>query len=132
MNSTPSVRPTSLRVTTLRSDGTPRKPVTIWVVRNGDDIYVRSWRGRTAAWSRSAQARHEGHIQAGGIDKDVLFVDAAQDLDDQVEAAYRTKYTPIAPSYVEPMVSPETRARTVKVVPRAPRTRDDAEAQTWE
>ena len=82
--------------------------------------------------SRSAQARHEGHIQAGGIDKDVLFVNAAQDLDDQVEAAYRTKYTPIAPSYVEPMVSPETRARTVKVVPRAPRTRDDAEAQTWE
>jgi hypothetical protein len=105
-----------VELTTLRSDGTP---VTIWVVRNGDDLYIRSWRGRTAAWFRSAQARHQGHIQAGGIDRDVLFVDAAQDLNNQVDAAYRTKYMPIAPSYVEPMVSPEARATTLKLVPRS-------------
>jgi len=108
-----------LEVTTLRSDGTPRKPVTIWIVRNGDDLYIRSWRGRAAAWFRSAQARHQGRIRAGGIDKDVLFVDAAQDLNDQIDAAYRTKYTPIAQSYVEPMVSPEARATTLKLVPRS-------------
>lgn len=108
-----------VELSTLRSDGTPRKPVTIWVVRNGDDLYIRSWRGRTAAWFRSAQAHRQGHIQAGGIDRDVLFVDAAQDLNDQVDAAYRTKYTPIAPSYVEPMVSPEARATTFQLVPRS-------------
>ena len=80
---------------------------------------MRSWRGERAAWFRSAQARHEGHIQAGGIDKDVLFVDAAQDLNDQIDAAYRTKYTPVAPSYVEPMVSPQARATTLKLEPRS-------------
>lgn len=32
-----------LELATRRSDGTLRKPVTIWVVRHGDDLYVRSW-----------------------------------------------------------------------------------------
>ena len=109
-----------LELTTLRSDGRPRKPVTIWVVRNGDHLFIRSWRGERAAWFRSAQARHQGHIQADGIDRDVLFVDAAaQDLNDQIDAAYRTKYTPVAPSYVEPMVSPQARATTLKLEPRS-------------
>ena len=105
-----------VELTTLRSDGTP---VTIWVVRNGDDLYIRSWRGRTAAWFRSAQARHQGHIQTGGVDKDVLFVRADQRINDRIDAAYRTKYTPVAPSYVEPMVSPEARATTLQIVPRS-------------
>jgi hypothetical protein len=108
-----------VELTTFRSDGMPRKPVTIWVVRNGDDLFIRSWRGERAAWFRSAQARHQGHIQAGGIDRDVLFVDATQELNDHIDAAYRTKYTPVAPSYVEPMVSPQARATTLKLVPRS-------------
>ena len=108
-----------LELTTLRSDGTPRKPVTIWVVRIGDDLFIRSWRGQSAAWFRSAQARHQGHIQTGGVDKDVLFVRADQRINDRIDAAYRTKYTPVAPSYVEPMVSPEARATTLHIVPRS-------------
>jgi hypothetical protein len=31
-----------LGVASLRADGTLRQPVTIWVVREGDDLYVRS------------------------------------------------------------------------------------------
>jgi hypothetical protein len=108
-----------LELATVRSNGTPRTPVTIWVVRVGDDLYVRSWRGRTAAWFRAAQARHEGHIQAGGINKDVLFVSADADINDRVDAAYRTKYQGIAPSYVDPMVSPGARTTTLKIVPRS-------------
>src|SRR5207244_9479478 len=39
------------------------------------------------------QARHEGHIQAGGVDKDVTFgVEPDADINDQIDAAYRTKY----------------------------------------
>ena len=41
-----------LDIVTLRRDGTPRKPVTIWVVRDGDDLYVRSGYGDHAAWYR--------------------------------------------------------------------------------
>jgi threonine dehydrogenase-like Zn-dependent dehydrogenase len=60
-----------LGVASLRADGTLCQPVTIWVVREGDDPYVRSWRGRTGAWYRGVQERHRGHIRAGGVDKDV-------------------------------------------------------------
>jgi hypothetical protein len=58
-----------LEVASLRADGTLRRPVTIWVIREGDDLYVRSWRGRSGAWYRGVQERHQGHIRAGGVDK---------------------------------------------------------------
>jgi hypothetical protein len=44
-----------LEIATVRSDGTLRRPVTIWVVRVGDDLYVRSVNGRSATWFRGAQ-----------------------------------------------------------------------------
>jgi hypothetical protein len=48
--------------------------------------------GRTSSWFRGTQDRHEGHIRAGGVDKDVTFVDADPDIDAEIDAAYRTKY----------------------------------------
>src|SRR5689334_22095799 len=79
-----------LEIASLRSDGTLRKPVTIWVVRHGDDLYVRSGYGRGAGWFRGTQASHVRRIKAGGVDKDVMFVDADPALNDQIDAAYRT------------------------------------------
>ncbi len=108
-----------LKITSLRHDGTLRKPVIIWVVRLGDDLYVRSVNGRTSGWFRGAQVRHEGHIRAGGVDKDVTFVDADPDLNAKIDAAYRTKYRQYGAQYVNPMVAPEARATTLKLVPRS-------------
>lgn len=103
----------------LRRDGTLRKPVTIWVVRLGDDLYVRPFKGRAAAWFRGTQVRHEGHIRAGGVEKAVTFVDADPNLNDDIDGAYRTKYRRYGARYVNPMVSPEARAATIKLVPRS-------------
>jgi hypothetical protein len=64
-----------LEIASRRRDGTLRNPVTIWVVRQGDDLYVRSVNGRTSSWFRGVEVRHEGHIRAGGVDKDVSFVE---------------------------------------------------------
>ncbi len=101
-----------------RRDGTLRKPVTIWVVRVGDDLYIRSYRGRSGSWFRAAQVSHEGRIQVGGVEKDVIFVDETDPgINGQVDAAYRTKYGRY-PQYVAPMVAPETRSTTIKLVPR--------------
>jgi hypothetical protein len=111
-----------LRIASPRRDGTLRNPVTIWVVRVGDDLYVRSWRGRTAAWYRGTKVRHEGRIWAGGIEKDVTFVDVGEadhDIQDQIDAAYRTKYRRYGAQYVNPIVAPEARAATIKLVPRS-------------
>src|SRR5262249_49475673 len=94
----------------LRGDGTPRTPVPIWVVRDGDDLYVRSHRGRGGSWFRAAQANGEGHIRAGGVDKDVAFVEEADPgVNDRVDAAYRTKYGRYSAAYVDPMVARDAR-----------------------
>ena len=106
-----------LEIASLRRDGTLRNPVTIWVVRHGDGLYVRSVNGRTAAWFRGTQVRHEGHIQAGGVDKDVTFVDADPGINDQIDAAYRAKYRRYAARIIGTIVSPEARAATIKLVP---------------
>ena len=109
-----------LQIASLRRDSTLRNPVTIWVVRLGDDLYVRSYRGRTAAWFRGAQVRHEGHIRAGGVNKDVTFLEEVDPtVNDQIDVVYRTKYRRYAASYVDPMVTPEARAATIKLVPRS-------------
>ena len=108
-----------LKIASRRRDGTLRNPVTIWVVRLGDDLYVRSVNGRTAAWFRGTQVRHEGHIQAGGVDKDVTFVEADPDLNDQIDAVYRTKYRRYAASIINSIVSPKARSATIKLVPRS-------------
>ncbi len=107
-----------LEIAALRGDGTLRKPVTIWVVRLGDDLYVRSVNGRSSAWFRGVQVRYEGHIQAGGVDKAVTFVEADPGINDQIDAAYRTKYRRYAASIVDSIVSPEARLATIKLVPR--------------
>ena len=109
-----------LEIASLRRDGTLRKPTTIWVVRVGDDLYVRSAYGPTSAWFRGAQVRHEGRIRAGGVEKDVSFGDAGADpnLNDQIDTAYRTKYRRYEETYVKPVVSPEVRSTTIKLVPR--------------
>jgi len=61
--------------------------------------------------------RHEGHIQAGGVDKNVLLVET-DDMNDEIDAAYRAKYHRYAESIVGSIVSPEARATTLKLVPR--------------
>jgi hypothetical protein len=108
-----------LQLASTRRDGTLRKPVTIWVVRHGDDLYVRSVYGRTSTWFRGVQDRHEGHIRAGGVDKDAVFIAAGDDVNDAIDGAYRRKYRGYSAAYVDPMVSSQARAATLKLVPRS-------------
>ena len=107
-----------LQIASLRRDGTLRKPVIIWVVRLGEDLYVRSVNGRTSAWFRGVQTLHEGHIRAGGMDKDVTFVEETDPgINDQIDSAYTTKYRRYA-SIARSMTTPAVRAATIKLVPR--------------
>ncbi len=108
-----------LQIASLRGDGTLRKPVTIWVVRLGDDLYVRCVNGCSGKWFHGVQTRHEGHVRAGGVEKDVTFVEEFDPaVNDQIDAAYLTKYRRY-PQYVSPMVTPAVRAATIKLVPRS-------------
>ena len=107
-----------LRIAALRPDGTLRNPVTIWVVRKDNELYVRSYKGATAGGYRGAQASHQGHVQAGGVDKDVTFVDVGHRLDGPVDDAYRAKYRSYGASYVDAMVAPTAQETTLRLVPR--------------
>ena len=107
-----------LELASTRRDGTLRTPVTIWVVRHGDDLYVRSVYGRTSTWFRRVQDRHEGHIRAGGVDIDVLFVEPDDDVNDAIDDAYRAKYRRYPATYVDPIVDPGARAATIRLVPQ--------------
>ncbi|MFI6436155.1 DUF2255 family protein [Streptomyces sp. NPDC050759] len=106
-----------LEIAPLRRDGTPRRPVPIWVVRDGDDLYVRSFRGTDGGWWRTARASHEGHIRSGGVDKNVTFVEVADsEINDRIDTAYRTKYGRFGDAYVNPLVT--ARSTTLRLTPR--------------
>jgi hypothetical protein len=119
-----------LEVAPLRSDGTPRPYVPIWVVRVGDDLYVRSYRGRAGAWYRSAVGQHEGRIRAGGVERAVTFEPdgassaspgtASTDTESTaaVDDAYRAKYARYGGSYLDPMLRPEATETTLRLVAR--------------
>jgi len=107
-----------VQIASVRRDGTLRKPVTVWAVRSGDDIYLRSVRGRSGHWFRGAQDRHEGRIRASGVQQDVTFVDAGHDIDNEVDSAYRAKYRRYSGSILNSVLTPEARSATFKIVPR--------------
>jgi hypothetical protein len=107
-----------LRLSSQRRDGSMRNPVTIWAVRHGDDIYVRSVYGPSAAWYRGTQVAHEGRVESGGAGKDVSFEPGDPELNDTLDAAYRTKYRRYATSIVESCTTPAARSTTIRLVPR--------------
>ncbi len=108
-----------VQIASLRKDGTLRSMRIIWAVRLGDDIYVRSVKGRTSDWFRGVQTRYEGRIQAGGVVKDVTFVEESDSMvNDQIDAAYEAKYRRYA-SIIPSINSSTARSASIKIVPRA-------------
>src|SRR5215218_1340546 len=81
-----------LRLASLREDGTLRPYVTMWVVRAGDDLYVRSAHGPNNLWYRRAKASGNGRIRAGGLERDVTFAEAAPAAHAGIDDAYHSKY----------------------------------------
>lgn len=107
-----------VQIASVRRDGTLSNARTIWSVRLGDELYVRSVNGPGSGWFRATRQRHEGHVHAGRIDKDVTFVDADHAIDDQIDDAYRTKYRRYAQNIVESVITGQARSTTLKLLPR--------------
>jgi hypothetical protein len=108
-----------MEIAPSRRDGSLREPVTVWVVREGGDLFVRSYRGAEGRWYRGAQVRHEGHIRSGDIDKDVAFVaETDHAANARIDTAYLDKYGRYGAQFVEPMLAEAARATTLRLVPR--------------
>ncbi|MGW3417363.1 DUF2255 family protein [Streptomyces phaeochromogenes] len=107
-----------LEIASARRSGELGSRRTIWVVRVGDGIYVRSVNGPGSDWYRGTRARQEGRIQAGGVEKDVTIIDAGGEVNDAVDSAYRTKYGHYAAYIVKAITSPEASSTTMRLEPR--------------
>jgi hypothetical protein len=107
-----------LGISSRRPDGTLRPFVTIWGVRVGNDLYVRSAHGYDNPWFQRALASGEGRIRAGGVERDVGFEVPGPEVVDDLDAAYHAKYDRYGPRTVATVVSPEAARSTLRLVPR--------------
>ena len=106
-----------LQVSSRRADGSLRPYVTIWVVRAGDDIYVRSAHGATNGWYRRARAGGTGRIRAGGVERDVAFADADPGASAGIDRAYHAKYDRYGPRIVGSVVGAAVAPLTIRLLP---------------
>ncbi|MFF2934258.1 DUF2255 family protein [Streptomyces mirabilis] len=111
-------RAEELEIASVRRDGALSSPRTIWVVRVGDEIYVRSVNGPGSDWFRGTRARREGRIEADGVAKDVTLTDADGEINSEVDAAYRTKYGRYSANTIARITSPVAGSTTTRLRPR--------------
>ena len=107
-----------LQLASRRADGILRPYVTMWVVRVGDGIYIRSAYGPDNPWYRRATASGAGLIRAGGVERDVTFTNAAADAQEAIDAAYHTKYNRYGPAIVGSVTGPDAHRVTIQLLPR--------------
>ena len=105
-----------LELASYRTDGSLRPYVTIWVVRVGDELYVRSAYGADNPWYRRAKASGRGRIRAGDVEHDVTFAAPALDAHAAIDTAYHAKYDRHGPKIVGTVVGPQAEAVTIRLV----------------
>ena len=108
---------TELKIASRRTDGSLRPYVTIWVVRAGDDLYVRSAYGPGNPWFVRARRSGSGRIRAGGVERDVTFAEPAADAHAAIDAAYHAKYDRYGANIVGTVVGPQVVATTIRLEP---------------
>jgi len=109
-----------LELASRRRDGSLRAFVTMWVVRVGGDVYVRSAYGAENPWYRRAKASGVGQIRAGGVERDVVFAPASAGVMDAIDAAYHAKYDRYGRQIVSHVVGPDAHRFTIRLVPAVP------------
>jgi hypothetical protein len=104
-------------VASRRADGTLSPYVTIWGVRAGNNVYIRSAYGPGNGWYRRAKARGTGRVRAGGVERDVQFVEPASDVHTAIDAAYHAKYDRYGPRIVGRVVGRAVTDVTLALTP---------------
>jgi hypothetical protein len=107
-----------LHIASLRRDDTLSSSRIVWMVVVDGELYVRSVRGPDAVWFRGTQVRHLGRVEGGGVTRDVSYERADPELEDTIDAAYRSKYQRYAASIVDSTTSEQARSTTLRLVPR--------------
>jgi hypothetical protein len=107
-----------LEIASSRPDGTLRPWVPIWVVRAGDQVYVRTWYRRDTGWFGRVVAAGRASIRVPGVQASVTVEDVGDGtpaLRAAVDTAYQEKYG--RHGGTERMVTPEAAAATLRLSP---------------
>jgi hypothetical protein len=107
-----------LQIASRRTDGSLRRFVTIWAVRDADAIYVRSAYGPENGWYRHARSSSGGRVRAGGVERDVDFEVPEREVAASISVAYHAKYDRYGARMVGTVVSDEAERSTLRLVPR--------------
>lgn len=103
-----------IALATERPDGTARHAVTIWVVRVGDDLYVRSFNGAAGSWNR--QLQHHPYARVEGAGRRVrVHLEPVDTNPTGIDEAYRDKYG--RHGYGSAMTAPDVAATTRRLEP---------------
>jgi hypothetical protein len=105
-----------LRLAPRRQDGSLRPFTTMWVVRAGNDLYVRSAGGPNRPWYRHAIASRSGRIEAGGVEAEVEFAAAAPEANQDIDSAYHAEYDRYGPVIVGHVTGPVAHLVTIRLI----------------
>jgi len=106
-----------LHIAPFREDGkTCGTPTWIWSVVMEGHLYVRGYNGQNSRWYQAAIRQKAGRISVAGMTKAVAFESVTGAINDQIDEAYRRKYS--KSPYLAPMIGERARAATVRVTPK--------------
>jgi hypothetical protein len=107
-----------LQLASRRPDGSLSPHVTMWVVRAGGELYVRSAHGPENPWYRRATTSGTGQVRAAGLERDVAFAQVSAETQGGIDAAYHAKYDRYGPRIVGSVTGPEAHQVTIRLVPQ--------------
>lgn len=108
-----------LGIASRRENGSLRPHITIWVVRAGDDLYIRSAYGTDNPWFRRARASGRGNVRAQGLERNVtleLVPSGAMSRHEAIDAAYHAKYDRYGARIVNTVVGPKAAEVTFRLL----------------
>lgn len=109
-----------IRLASVRRDGSLRRPVVMWMVTDGSDVYVRAVKGVDGPWYRSLRTTDAAHVTTGGLEADVTAEDAGAEpaLADRLDDAYRRRYEQYPPAPVRAVLTDLARESTLRLTRR--------------
>ena len=106
-----------VREPTIRTDKHPKSAVVIWVVVDGDDVFVRSWLGARGRWYKDLAAGGPATLEFAGHQLAVRAIPASDDGSvDRASREILRKYR--HSSHAQEMVRSEILATTLRLEPR--------------
>lgn len=109
-----------LQIAVKRADGSLLRWTPIWVVRVGEQVYVRTWSRRRTGWFGHVLHSRRARIRVPGLESDVAVEDVGEATTrprSHIDAAYRIKYGHYGNSSVDPMITAAAAAATLQLSP---------------